>query len=51
MFQDALNVFTKLEYDIMDPEIKVQFDKDFLTLRNKIHHLDKRISSVICQSF
>ena len=53
MFEETMRNFTAVEYDIMDvePETRTLFYKDFNKFKNSMKHIDKRVASVISQSF
>lgn len=53
MFTETMRSFTLVEYDVMDVEDKtrVLFFKDFNIFKNNMKHIDKRVASVINQSF
>ena len=46
----ARDEFTQVEYDIMDIE-KREFDDDFFKFRQRIKELERRLASVLSQSF
>jgi dynein heavy chain len=49
-FDKTIDDFTKVKYDIMKIDNR-QFDDDFYIFRQKITELEKRIASVLTQSF
>jgi len=49
-FRKAVDDFMLVDYDIMDIE-KRQFDDDFFKFRQRIKELERRLSSVLTQSF
>lgn len=49
-FEQAVDQFTKVQYDIMDIS-KKEFDDDFYEFRSKIKELERRLASVITQGF
>ena len=49
-FTQVLETFTKVEYDVLDVEIK-QFDDDFYEFRCSIKELERRLGSVLNQGF
>lgn len=53
MFEETMRKFTAVEYDVMDVEheTRVQFQKDYSVFNNAMKHIDKRVASVISQSF
>jgi dynein heavy chain, axonemal len=52
-FEEAVQTFTKVQYDIMDISNtnKNSFDDDFHEFRQKIKELERRLASVITASF
>jgi len=53
MFEDTMRTFTAVEYDVMNVETdtRTMFYKDFNKFKNSMKHIDKRVASVISQSF
>lgn len=56
MFDDTIRTFTAVEYDVMDVDTdkndkKNKFKEDFNKFKSSMKHIDKRVASVICQSF
>ena len=49
-FQEAVEAFQAVKYDIMDIDVK-EFDDDFYEFRSKIKELERRLASVITQGF
>ena len=49
-FNKAVEEFMTVSYDIMDIE-KRQFDDDFYKFRNRIKELERRLASILTQSF
>mmetsp|Transcript_20734 Transcript_20734/g.31854 ORF Transcript_20734/g.31854 Transcript_20734/m.31854 type:complete len:291 (+) Transcript_20734:897-1769(+) len=49
-FQQAVDEFTTVEYDIMDIEQR-QFDDDFFKFRQRIKELERRLASILTQGF
>lgn len=49
-FKKAVDSFKDLKYETMDIN-NSQFDEDFLSFRNKIKELERRLASVITQGF
>ena len=49
-FWEQVEQFMKVEYDIMDIGM-VQFDDDFYKFRSRIRELERRLASVLTQSF
>jgi len=49
-FNKAVDEFMTVTYDIMDIE-KRQFDDDFYKFRNRIKELERRLASILTQSF
>ena len=49
-FIQARDQFTAITYDIMDIE-KREFDDDFFKFRQRIKELERRLASVLSQSF
>jgi dynein heavy chain len=49
-FQTCLSQFMKIKYNIMDVNV-ADFNEDFNIFRNRIKELDRRLGSVISQSF
>lgn len=45
-FQEAVDAFQAVKYDIMDIDVK-EFDDDFYEFRSKIKELERRLASVI----
>ena len=46
-FQNAVNAFKNLDYDMMDVEAK-QFDDDYLEFRKMMKEIERRLGAVIC---
>ena len=46
----STKIFNNIEYDIMNTDSK-QFEKDFFVFRNKTKELERRLASIITQSF
>ncbi|KXS10801.1 hypothetical protein M427DRAFT_103173 [Gonapodya prolifera JEL478] len=49
-FTTALQVFSKLKYDILDLSLP-DFDIDVAKFHTKLNDLDRRIATIICQAF
>lgn len=49
-FRQAVEAFQQVEYDIMDVSAK-EFDDDFYDFRCKIKELERRLGSILTQSF
>mmetsp|Transcript_8755 Transcript_8755/g.8052 ORF Transcript_8755/g.8052 Transcript_8755/m.8052 type:complete len:158 (+) Transcript_8755:1357-1830(+) len=49
-FNEAVDQFTKVKYEIMDIE-KKQFDDDFYKFRCRIKELERRLASILTQGF
>ena len=49
-FWDEVEQFMTVDYDIMDIEMR-QFDDDFYKFRSRIKELERRLASVLTQSF
>jgi len=49
-FNEAVNKFMEVEYDILDIEIR-EFDDDFFKFRQRIKELERRLASILTQAF
>mmetsp|Transcript_16431 Transcript_16431/g.11595 ORF Transcript_16431/g.11595 Transcript_16431/m.11595 type:complete len:83 (-) Transcript_16431:12314-12562(-) len=45
-FNEAVNKFMEVEYDILDIEIR-EFDDDFFKFRQRIKELERRLASIL----
>jgi len=53
MFDQTMKKFTSVDYDVMDVELETRnkFNRDFNSFKISLKHIDKRVASVISQSF